>query len=144
VKVCGTEVREMPMRTSILAMPHKSRVLRKLHRVFTPDQVLYLLFFYLHDLTAETEGEQQMQATDIEQEIRSFLAENFLVGRSEALNDETPLLGNVINSTGVIELVLYIQERFTIAVGDEEVTTDNLGSVKNVVAFIEGKLRSKV
>jgi acyl carrier protein len=84
-----------------------------------------------------------MQTTDIEQEIRSFLTENFLFGRTEALNDDVPLLGNVIDSTGVIELIVFVQERFTIAVDDEEVTTDNLGSVKNVVAFIEKKLRSK-
>ena len=84
-----------------------------------------------------------MQTTDIEQEIRTFLTENFLLGRSEALNDDVPLLGNVIDSTGVIELIVFVQERFTIAVDDEEVTTDNLGSVKNVVTFIEKKLRSK-
>jgi acyl carrier protein len=60
------------------------------------------------------------------------------------LTDELPLLGNVIDSTGVIELIVFIQERFTIVVGDEEVTTDNLGSLRNVVAFVEGKLRSKV
>jgi acyl carrier protein len=83
----------------------------------------------------------QMQAT--EQEIRNFLTETFLFGRSEALNDDTPLLGNVIDSQGVIELIAFIQERFTIAVDDEEVTIDNFASVKSTVAFIEGKLRSK-
>ena len=84
-----------------------------------------------------------MQTTDIEQEIRTFITENFLFGRSEALNDDTPLLGNVIDSTGVIELIVFVQERFTIAVDDEEVMTDNFDSVKNVVAFIENKLRSR-
>ena len=84
-----------------------------------------------------------MQTTDIDQEVRTFLTESFLFGRGEALADDVPLLGNVIDSTGVIELVLFLQERFTITVGDEEVTTDNLGSVKNVVAFVEGKLRGK-
>jgi acyl carrier protein len=85
----------------------------------------------------------QMQATEIEQEIRSFLTEKFLFGRTEALNDDAPLLGNVIDSQGVIELIVFVQERFTIAVDDEEVTTDNFASVKSTVAFIEGKLRSK-
>jgi acyl carrier protein len=85
----------------------------------------------------------QMQTTDIEQEIRGFLTQNFLFGRSEALNDDVPLLGNVIDSTGVIELIVFVQERFTISVDDEEVTTDNLGSVKNVVAFVEKKIHSK-
>ena len=89
-------------------------------------------------------GYTQTQATDIEQEIRTFLIENFLLGRSEALTDDVALLGNVIDSTGVIELVVFIQERFTVAVDDEEVTPDNLGTVKNVVTFVERKLRRKL
>jgi acyl carrier protein len=85
----------------------------------------------------------QIQAMEIEQEIRSYLTEKFLFGRSEALNDNTPLLGNVIDSQGVIELIVFVQERFTIAVDDEEVTTDNFASVKSTVAFVENKLRVK-
>jgi len=65
------------------------------------------------------------------------------MGSSDVLNEDTPLLGNVIDSTGVIELIVFVQERFTISVEDEEVMTDNFGSVKNVVTFIERKLRSK-
>jgi acyl carrier protein len=88
-------------------------------------------------------GYLQIQATDIEQEIRTFLIENFLLDRSEALTDDVALLGNVIDSTGVIELIVFIQERFTVAVDDQEVTPENLGSLKNVVTFVERKLRSK-
>ena len=84
-----------------------------------------------------------MQTMDIEQEIRNFVIQNFLMGSSEALNDDAPLLGNVIDSTGVIELIVFVQERFTISVEDDEVMTENFGSVKNVVTFIEKKLRSK-
>jgi acyl carrier protein len=80
-----------------------------------------------------------MQTTDIELEVRTFLIDNFLFGRSDALGDDTPLLGNVIDSTGVIELVVFVQERFGITVDDEEVTTDNLGSIRNLVAFVEKK-----
>jgi len=56
-----------------------------------------------------------MHATEIDQELRSFLTEKCLFGRSEALNDDVPLLGNVIDSQGVIELILFVQERFTIS-----------------------------
>ena len=49
----------------------------------------------------------------------------------------------MIDSTGVIELIVFVQERFAISVDDEEVTSDNLGSVKSIVAFIEKKLQSK-
>ena len=85
-----------------------------------------------------------MEVTEIEQEIRNFLTEKFLFGRREALSDDTPLLGNVIDSQGVIELVVFVQERFTLTVDDEEVTTDNFATVKSTVAFIEGKLRSRI
>jgi acyl carrier protein len=84
-----------------------------------------------------------MQGTEIEQEVRSFLTEKFLFGRDETLNDEMPLLGNVIDSQGVIELIQFVQDRFGIAVDDEEVTADNFASVTSVVGFIERKLRSK-
>jgi len=82
-----------------------------------------------------------LQTTDIEQDIRSFLTEEFLSGSSEVLSDDVPLLGNVIDSQGVINLVSFIQQRFNIEVTDEEVATDNFATVKSVVAFVEGKLR---
>jgi acyl carrier protein len=85
----------------------------------------------------------QIQTTEIEQDIRGFLTEKFLFGRAEAVNDDLPLLGNVIDSQGVIELIMFVQERFNIVVDDEEVTTDNFASVKSTVVFIENKLRSK-
>ena len=84
-----------------------------------------------------------MQTTDIEQEIRSYITETFLFGNSEGLNEDAALLGNVIDSTGVIELIMFVQQRFSITVEDDEVMKDNFGSVKNVVAFIEKKLRSR-
>lgn len=84
-----------------------------------------------------------MQTTDIEQEIRNYIAETFLLGSSATLNDDTPLLGNVIDSTGVIQLIMFVQERFGITVEDAEAMTDNFGSVRIVVDFIEKKLQSK-
>jgi acyl carrier protein len=84
-----------------------------------------------------------IQATEIEQEIRSFLTEKFLFGRNEALTEDVPLLGNVIDSQGVIELIVFLQERFDVTVDDEEVTTDTFATLKTTVAFIEKKLRSK-
>jgi acyl carrier protein len=84
-----------------------------------------------------------MQTIDIEQQIRTFLVDNFLFGRSEALRDDAPLLGDVIDSTGVIELVVFVQEHFAITVEDEEVTEENLGSVNQVVAFVAKKRDGK-
>ena len=84
-----------------------------------------------------------MHTTDIETEIRTFLVNNFLFGREEGLREEESLLGNVSDSTGVIELVMFLQERFAITVEDDEVTTENLGSLKNAVDFVKRKQKSK-
>lgn len=84
-----------------------------------------------------------MQTTDIEREIRTFLVNNYLFGRTEALRDDESLLDNVIDSSGVLELVVFLQESFAIVVDDEDVVPDNLESVKTVVAFVERKLRNK-
>ena len=85
----------------------------------------------------------QLQTTEIEQEVRSFLTTEFLFGSAESLKEDVPLLGNVIDSQGAIELVAFIQQRFNIQVEDEEVTIDNLASVKSVVALIEEKFRGQ-
>ena len=84
-----------------------------------------------------------MQTTEIEQEIRRFVTERFLAGGGETLNEGGPLPGSVIDSQGVIDLVVFIQQRFEIELLDEEVTVDNFTSVKSIAALIENKLRTK-
>ena len=85
----------------------------------------------------------QVQITEIEQGIRNYLTEEFLFGRSETLNEDTPLLGNLIDSQGVITLVSFIQQHFNIEIADDEVTTENLATLKTVVSLVERKVRSK-
>ena len=85
----------------------------------------------------------QIEARTIEQEIRKFLAEHFLSGNGEILNEDVSLLGNVIDSQGVLELVTFIQERFNTEISDDDVTPENLASVKSVVDLIDGRLRDK-
>ena len=84
-----------------------------------------------------------MQTIDIEREIRSFLVDNFLFGRTEEWRDHVSLLGNVIDSTGAIELVTFLQDRFAITVEDTEVVPENFDTLENVVAYVERKLCSK-
>jgi acyl carrier protein len=85
-----------------------------------------------------------MQTTDIEQVIHAFLVENFLSGSKQRLQEEESLMGNVIDSNGVLELVMFLQERFAIRVEDDEVTSDNLDSLKRLATFVEKKLTADV
>jgi acyl carrier protein len=83
--------------------------------------------------------------TEIEREVRNFLITTFLFGRAEALGDDGALLGQVIDSTGTVELVVFLQDRFGITVEDDEVAVpENFDSVKNVVNYVERKLQNKV
>ena len=84
-----------------------------------------------------------MQTADIERDIRSFLVDEFFRGSNEELSGDGSLLGTVIDSTGILVLVTYLQERFAIVVEDEDVVPDNLDSVKNVVAYVARKLDGK-
>ena len=85
-----------------------------------------------------------MQTAEIEREIRKFLVDNFLFGRAEALNGDESPLGNVIDSTGMLELVVFLQDRFGIAVDDEEVLVPgNFESLSGLVALVAKKLQIK-
>lgn len=83
-----------------------------------------------------------MLVAEIETEIRSFLANKVSSARTEKLGDDDPLLGSVIDSNGVLEFVTFLQDRFGITIDDEDITMENLDSVKNAAAFIDRKLAS--
>lgn len=81
-----------------------------------------------------------MQTVDIGSEIRDFVVTNFLFGKGDGLSDDESLLDNgVIDSTGVLELVSYLQERFAIQIEDDEIVPANLDSIQNLVNFVVRK-----
>jgi acyl carrier protein len=74
-------------------------------------------------------------------EVREFIVENFLYGEDGDLTDETSFLENrIIDSTGILELVSFIEETFDIVIEDEELTPENLDSLKNIERFLQTKL----
>lgn len=86
---------------------------------------------------------QSIQTTEIEREIRSFVVEHFLSGHAEKLRDDGSLLGDVIDSMGVLDLVAYLQDRFKITVDDEEVMPSNLDTIHNLAAYVARKLDAR-
>jgi len=73
--------------------------------------------------------------------IKTFIVENFLFGSEDGLKDETSFLEEgIIDSTGILELVTFLEEEFSIAVEDEELVPENLDSINNVTAFLERKI----
>lgn len=73
--------------------------------------------------------------------IRDFILETFLFTNDEAAlaDDESLLEKGIIDSTGVLELVTFLESEFGITVEDEELLPDNLDSVNRVGAYVIGK-----
>jgi acyl carrier protein len=77
------------------------------------------------------------------QKIRAFVIENYLFGEERKLeNDDSFLETGIIDSTGVLELVRFLEATFGIKVADEELIPDNLDSINKIVAFLQAKLPS--
>ena len=73
--------------------------------------------------------------------IRDYILENFLFtdDQSKLSNDESFLDKGIIDSTGVLEIIGFLQKEFGIQVIDDEMVADNLDSVNNIVNYIETK-----
>lgn len=76
----------------------------------------------------------------LQEDIRTFIVDNFLFGEDGGLKDDSSFLAEgIVDSTGIMQLVSYIQEQHLIFVEDEELIPDNLDSIKKVTSFIEAK-----
>ncbi len=74
--------------------------------------------------------------------MKEYITENFLPssGLDSFENEDSFMEKGIIDSTGVLELLEFIEERFNIRVEDEEVIPDNLDSLKKLSLFIKKKL----
>lgn len=75
----------------------------------------------------------------------AYIADNLMMGMSAGdLTDDCSFLERgIIDSTGVIELIAFIEESFGIEVEDEEIVPENLDSLRNVERFVLAKLAAQ-
>ena len=78
---------------------------------------------------------------DLKNKIRQFIVDNFLFGSEEDPfgDGDSFLEKGIIDSTGVLELIAYIEENLSIKVEDDELIPENLDSLNNVTAYIMRK-----
>lgn len=90
---------------------------------------------------AYTSGDVADRANAAGPVIRGYLIESFLLGDDTGFDDDESLLDSgIIDSTGVMEVVAFLEEHFSIAVDDEELIADNLDSVNRLARFVAHKL----
>ncbi|MGH8863060.1 MAG: acyl carrier protein [Burkholderiales bacterium] len=75
---------------------------------------------------------------DDTQQVRNFILKNFLFSEeARALSDSGSLIASgAIDSTGVLELIMFIEETFRFKVADEEMIPDNLDSVEKIIGYV--------
>ena len=78
----------------------------------------------------------------IETSIRDFILENFLftTDNGQLQDDDSFLEEGIVDSTGVLELVMFVEETFTITVEDEEIVPENFDSVQQLARYARLKM----
>ncbi len=85
-----------------------------------------------------------MVSTELKSEIKNFIIDSFLYGQDgNTLDDDVSFLRNgIIDSTGVLELVSFVQEKYGIPVTDEELLPENFDSLNKLACFITKKMEN--
>lgn len=79
----------------------------------------------------------------VEQEIRQFVIDNFVraAGDGDFSNEDSFLETGLVDSMGILNLVEFVREKFSVSVADEELVPEHWDSVCRVAEFVQSKLR---
>jgi acyl carrier protein len=73
----------------------------------------------------------------VREQIRHFVIDNFLFGQDTELRDGDSFLDmGIIDSTGVLELVAFLEQRFGMQISDADLVPENLDSIEKVTQFV--------
>ena len=86
-----------------------------------------------------------MTRQEIKTGLRKFIKENFLYDNGRELTDDESFLNSgILDSTGIIELITYLEDTYGVKFEDEELIAENFDSVERVARFMEQKVSSQV
>lgn len=82
-----------------------------------------------------------MTQAQIESAVRQFVVDKLMFGQGaeKLANDTSFLESGLIDSTGVLELVMFLEQSFKVKVADEEMLPENLDSVRAIAAYVVRK-----
>jgi acyl carrier protein len=82
-----------------------------------------------------------MSSQHVKDTVMNFIRENFIMGRSDVKLDEKVSLidSGVMDSTGVLELVEFLEAQYAIKIDDEELVPENLETIENIINFLKTK-----
>jgi acyl carrier protein len=81
--------------------------------------------------------EQNMSEKTI---VRQFIIDNFLFGNDDGLQDSDQLRQKgIIDSTGVLELIAFVEKTFELTIDDREIIPENLDTIERIADFVQAK-----
>ena len=80
----------------------------------------------------------------ISSQVKDYILQNFLfTSDTDAIKDDDSLLDRgLIDSTGILELVTFVEETFGLKVADNDLVPENFDSVSNIAKFVESKQKA--
>ena len=82
--------------------------------------------------------------TSLIDELRSFVVDNFLFGQPHELSDDSSFLeSGIIDSTGMLELIAFLERTYAIRLEDAELIPDNLDSLRKLAGLVSRKLAGR-
>ena len=76
----------------------------------------------------------------VRERIKGYIIDNFLFGDEVGLEDQTSFLdAGIVDSTGILELVDFLDNEFRIKISDDEILPENLDSINNIINFLDKK-----
>ncbi|HEX8820764.1 MAG TPA: acyl carrier protein [Archangium sp.] len=86
--------------------------------------------------------QQDVAAAEVRAALRRFVIQNFYIANPATLSDEVSLLeSGIIDSTGVLELVGFLEHDLGLTVADAELVPENLDTLSRIAAFVDRKRR---
>jgi acyl carrier protein len=78
---------------------------------------------------------------DLKSTLRQYIIDNFLFGDTETkfADGDSFMDSGIVDSTGILDIITFLEGEFSIKVNDDEIVPDNLDSLNNLDAFINRK-----
>jgi acyl carrier protein len=88
----------------------------------------------------EVFGIARGEGVDALETVKSYVVENFLFGDDRRIGPDTDFIENgILDSTGMLELIGFLEEKFGIRVEDDELVPDNMNSLEKIARYISRK-----
>ena len=80
----------------------------------------------------------------IKEKLRNFIIEKFMFGSEDASLDDDDSFRDegIIDSTGVLEAVVFIEDEFGFEVSDDELVPENFDSLNKLLSYVNGKVQT--